>query len=124
MVEIKKYLDTYALVEIYKENPKFSGYLTSNFVINDLTLAEFYLFLLKEEGETTADFWSKKLEFYSSSVSRETILEAVKFRYNHRKQDISFFDAVGYIFSVKSGCLFVTGGKEFEGLPHVEVIKK
>lgn len=124
MVEIRKCLDTYALVEISKENPKFVGYLNSDFVLTDLTLAEFYLVILREEGENVADFWFKKLERYSLPVNKELLIEAIKFRYENRKADISFFDAVGYIFSIKNGYSFVTGDKEFKDLPGVEFKKK
>ncbi len=124
MVEVKKCLDTYALVEISKGNPKFTEYLNSEFIINDLTLAEFYTVLLREEGEKVADYWFKKLERYSLPVTREILIEAIKFRKNHKKQNISFFDAVGYMFSLKNGYYFVTGDKEFENLPNVEFKKK
>lgn len=124
MVEIKKYLDTYALVEIYLGNEKFAGYLNEDFVINDLTLAEFYGILLREYGEGEAMLWFKKLERYSFPVIKEILIAAVKFRQEHKKQKISFFDAAGYIFAIKKGCLFVTGDKEFEHFSHVEFKKK
>ena len=124
MVEVKKCLDTYALVEIANGNPKFAEYLNSNFVITDLTLAEFYAVLFREEGEKAADYWFKKLERYSLLVIKEILIEAIKFRHEHKKQNISFFDAVGYIFSVKNGYYFVTGDKEFENMKNVEFKKK
>ena len=124
MVEIKRCLDTYALMEIYLGNEKFANYLNVEFVINDLTLAEFYGVLLKEYGEGEAELWLKKLERYSLPVIKEILIEAIKFRYEYKKQKISFFDAVGYIFSLKKGYYFVTGDKEFEGLPNVEFKKK
>lgn len=124
MVETKKCLDTYALVEIAEGNPKFAGYLNSYFVITDETLAEFYYVLLREKGEGVADYWYKKLERYSVVVSKEILIEVMKFKYEHRKQDISFFDAVGYVFSVKNGHYFVTGDKEFEKFTQVEFKKK
>ncbi|MEK6932308.1 MAG: PIN domain-containing protein [Nanoarchaeota archaeon] len=120
MVEIKRCLDTYALMEIYLGNEKFAEYLNVDFVINDLTLAEFYGVLLKEYGEGEAELWFKKLERYSLPIIKEILIEAIKFRYEHRKQDISFFDSVGYIFSINNGYHFVTGDKEFKGLPNVE----
>ncbi len=124
MVEVRKCLDTYALIEISKGNPKFAEYINYNFVITDLTLAEFYSVLLREEGEKIAEYWVKKLERYSLPVTKEILIEAIKFRYEHRKQDISFFDAVGYIFSLKNGYYFVTGDKEFEDFPSIEFKKK
>ncbi len=119
-----KCLDTYALVEIKLGNSKFKDYLKSSCIILDLTLAEFYTVILREENEETADFWLRKLESYSTPVSREILIEAVKFRHKHKKQNISFFDAVGYIFSLENNHKFVTGDKEFKNLPNVEFVSK
>lgn len=124
MVEVKKCLDTYALVEIANGNPKFSEYLNSDFVITDLTLVEFYAVLLREDGEKVADYWFKKLERYAKTLDKETLKEAIKFRHAHHKTNISFFDATGYVFSVKNGFYFVTGDKEFENFDFVEFKKK
>lgn len=124
MVKVRTCLDTYALVEIAKGNPKYAEYLISTYVITDLTLAEFYAVLLREEGEKVADYWYKKLERFSLPVNKEMLIEAIKFRYEHRKQEISFFDAAGYIFSLKQGYCFVTGDKDFANLPNVEFRKK
>ncbi len=121
---VKKCLDTYALVEISKANPGFENYLESDFVITDITIAEFYLVLLREEGEKVADYWFKKLQAYCESVNKETLIEAVKFRHQNKKRNLSFFDAVGYIFSLKNNYKFVTGDKEFENLVNVEFRKK
>jgi predicted nucleic acid-binding protein len=124
MVEIKKCLDTYALIEIMKGNSKFAEYLNSQFVICDLTLAEFYGVLLREEGESVAGYWLKKLEGYSVSIDLDILIDAIKFRREHKKSNISFFDAVGYIFSLKNRYAFVTGDKEFENFSNVEFKKK
>ncbi|MEK6886815.1 MAG: PIN domain-containing protein [Nanoarchaeota archaeon] len=124
MDEVKRCLDTYALVEIYLGNEKFAQYLNVDFVINDFTLAEFYGVLLKEYGEDEAELWLKKLERYAVPINREILIRAIKFRYQHKKQNISFFDAVGYVFSIKNGYYFVTGDKEFQHLPNVEFKKK
>lgn len=119
----KKYLDTYALIEITKGNPNFAKYFSQDFTITNITLVEFYAVLLREENEKTADYWFKKLEPYSVNIKTDVLVEAVKFKYKHRKQKISFFDAVGYIYSLKNNCLFVTGDKEFKHLNQVEFIK-
>ncbi len=118
-----KSLDTYALVEIKKGNPRFKDYFQSKFVIADLILAEFYSVLLREESEEIADYWFKKLEGYSAPVDKEILIEAVRFRHKNKKSGISFFDAVGYIFSLKKGYKFVTGDKEFENRINVEFKK-
>jgi len=123
MVKIRC-LDTYALIEISNGNPKFMNYLSSDFVVTDLTLAEFYSVILREYDEKTADYWFKKLEQYAISIEKSILKEAVKFRYEHKKSNISFFDAVGYMFSIEEGYFFVTGDKEFENFKNVEFKKK
>ena len=102
-----KCLDTYALIEIAKGNPKFMEYLDINFVTTDLNLAELYSVILREEGSKNADFWFKKLEPYSVPVDKLILIEAVKFRRENKKQNISFFDAVGYIFALANKYIFV-----------------
>ena len=123
-MDVVKCLDTYALMEISQDNPYFNIYLDSNFVITDITLAEFYGVILRKYDEITADYWFKILEQYAVSVDKLILKEAVKFRHEHKKSDISFFDAVGYIFSIENGYVFVTGDKEFKGLKNVEFKKK
>ena len=123
MVELTRCLDTYALFEIANGNPAFADYLDTNFIITDITLAEFYYVLLRED-QKTAEYWFKKLERFSLPVNKEILKEAMKFRHENKKSRISFFDAVGYLFSIKEGYYFVTGDKEFEHLANVEFKKK
>lgn len=124
MDEVKiKFLDTYALIEIAKGNTNFVEYLNLGFIITDINLAEFYSVLLREFNEKTADYWYRKIENYSQPVSKRILIEAVKFRHKNKKSGISFFDAVGYIFAVLNGYLFVTGDKEFRNLDNVEFRK-
>ena len=124
MAEIKNCLDTYALVEMYLGNTKFAKYMNTEFMISDLILAEFYGVILREYGPEEAEEWLGKLERYSVPVTKEILIEAVKFRQQNRGRNISFFDAVGYIFAISSGCSFVTGDKEFEKFKNVEFVKK
>lgn len=124
MVEIKRCLDTYALMEIANGNSKFVLYLEKDFIITDLTLVEFYNVMLKKYNERTAEYWFKKLEQYSFPVNKHILKEAIKFKHEHRKTNISFFDAVGYMFSLINRYVFVTGDKEFENFRDVEFKKK
>jgi predicted nucleic acid-binding protein len=119
-----KVLDTYVLWEIAMGNPKFIKYLDSNFLISDLILSEFYGIILREFNEQTANYWVLKFKCYSQQISLSILLKAVKFRREHAKKNLSFFDAAGYIFAKENNYMFVTGDKEFETLPNVEFIKK
>jgi len=119
-----KYLDTYALIEISKENASFSEYLNNSIIISDLTLVEFYGVLLREEGDLVADYWFRKFEGYSVQVSKEILIESVKFRHKNKTKNFSFFDAVGYIFALNNKIPFVTGDKEFKNMINVEFKRK
>ncbi len=116
--------DTYALMEIARDNPVFTKFNKEDFVVADITLAEFYSVLLREFNEQTAEYWFLKMSPYAASVSKELLKAAVKFRHENKPKNLSFFDAVGYVFAVKNGNRFLTGDKDFEGLPGVEFVKK
>jgi uncharacterized protein len=121
-------LDTYAIVEIFYGNPKFSKFILENYVIPDWVLGEFYYVWMQKYDEAEADSIVKKIESHSMSVSKEIIIKSMKFRYQHKKDNpgsnLSFFDAIGYIFSRENNYIFVTGDKEFVDLEGVEYVKK
>ncbi|MFH1306508.1 MAG: PIN domain-containing protein [Candidatus Micrarchaeota archaeon] len=116
-------LDTYALVEIHDGNKNYLKFLGEEFVIPYPSLAEFYYVMIKRFNEKTANFWIEKLKLHSKPVSLSIWLEAVKFKHDHKKENLSFFDCVGYMFSLKSGYSFVTGDKAFVHKKGVKFIK-
>ena len=97
-MDIIRCLDTYALIEIRNGNPKFAHYLSSIFVIADITLAEFYGVVLRDQGEEKADYWFNKFQNSSREVSLTILIEAVKFRYKNKDKNLSWVDAIVYIF--------------------------
>jgi len=119
-----KCLDTYALIEIAEGNEKFTKYFNEEFVIANETLAEFFWVILRDRNEEEAYFWYKKLENYSETVPLHILINAMKFRRDNRKKNLSFFDCVGYLFALDKNIKFVTGDEGFEeGLPNVEYMK-
>ena len=116
-------LDTYALVEINNENPNFSNYINEEVIITDLTLAEFYGYLYKRYNLKTAEYWFKKLSLFTKEVSREILVKAIKYKIDNKKQNLSFFDCVGYTYAIENGMKFVTGDREFKDKVGVEFKK-
>ena len=112
-------LDTYPLVEIAKGNQKFGHLLEQDFIITEITMAEFYYVILQGYNAATADFWYRKLQHYCVQVPKETLIKGVNFRFENRTKNFSFFDSVGYVFSVEHHHTFVTGDKEFEAMKGV-----
>ena len=119
-----KCLDTYALIEIAIGNPNFAGLISQDIVITDITIAEFYFVMLQKYDDSTAQFWYKKFEPYCSLVLKDILIKAVKFRYVNKKEELSFFDCVGYIFSVEYNHQFVTGDKAFKSKKNVLFMEK
>lgn len=116
-------LDTYALAEIAEGNPKFLKLLDKDFAITDITLAEFYGILFRDLDEHTANYWYKNMGPYSKPVDKLILVKAVKYRYQNKEKNLSFFDCTGYIFARENNMKFVTGDKEFEKLPDVVFMK-
>ena len=117
-------LDTYALVEIRNQNPKFAHLLNKPFVITDPTIAELYIVLMKEVGEEEARYWYKRFSSYCKPIDKAVMIKGLKFREMNKKENISIFDAFGYIFSRENNYVFVTGDKAFQHREGVEFIKK
>lgn len=115
-------LDTYALIEICKGHQKYSLILNQDFLIAETTMAEFYGVLLREYNEATANYWLKKFQSYVTEINLEVFIEAIKYRHKHKKQKLSFFDCVGYCYSIKNNYIFVTGDKEFKNKEKVKFI--
>jgi len=116
-------MDTYALIEIAKGNPTYARLFEEDFVITDTTLAEFCWVLLRDYDEEEADAWTNKLAPYSKEAKKEILLEAMKYRFANRKENLSFFDCAGYVFARAHGFTFVTGDQAFKNKKDVLFIK-
>jgi predicted nucleic acid-binding protein len=116
-------LDTYALIEIKKGNPKYAKIILESFIIPDSTIAELFVVLMKHEGEEEARVWYRKLSMYCAAISKEIMIKALKFREVNKKENISIFDAFGYIYARENGFKFVTGDRAFKTKEGVDYIK-
>ncbi len=116
-------LDTYALIEIAKGSPAYQKFFEEEFVVPDTTLAELYWVLFRDYGQELAEEWYQKLMPYSKPAEKEILIAAMDYRKEHRKQRVSFFDSVGYVFAITRGYPFVTGDKEFKGKHNVVFVK-
>ncbi len=116
-------LDTYALMEIYNGNTNFADLLKYDFVITNITMAEFYGILYKEYNTPIANHWLEKLKQYCVNVELNILIKATHFWKDSKKENISFFDAVGYTYALEKNYAFVTGDKEFKNRKNVSYIK-
>jgi predicted nucleic acid-binding protein len=114
--------DTYALIEILKENPSYLPYTEFKPIINEFIFAEFCYNLFKDNIENPEIY----IEEVKSSVLHtdlKWIEEAMKFRLKWKKRKVSMADCIGYIVAEKLGIKFLTGDKEFYGMENVEFVR-
>ena len=117
------FFDTYALFENLYGNPNYKKYGLFTLKVCILNLAEFYAGLLREYGEKIAGDRYSKFDFEILEITEGIIIEAVKFRYENRKERISLADSIGYLSAKKHGLKFLTGDKFFENKDGVEFVK-
>ena len=117
-------LDTYALAEIGDGNPKFIEFLSKEVTITDLTLAEYYSVLYRDSKEDKAIYWHSRLASFCRQVSRDILIKALKYRIDNKKENLSIFDCIGYIFSLENNMKFVTGDRAFKNKEGVMFISK
>ncbi len=117
-------LDTYALAEIGDGNPKYIHFLDSQFIIADLTLAEYYSVLYRDGKEDKAIYWHNRLAHFCKPVSRDILIKALKYRIDNKKENLSIFDCVGYMYSLGNNIKFVTGDIAFKNKEGILFIQK
>ena len=122
-MEIKFFFDTYALVEITKANPNYLIFAQENINITIFNLVEFFSACLNDFSEGKAKELYNKFKNSLVELDDETIFEAVKFRKEHKKRDLSYTDCLGYIYAKRNNFLFLTGDKEFETFSNVKFVK-
>lgn len=120
---MKYFFDTFALFEIIKKNKAYERFLDEEIVTSSLNIGELYYGLLREFGEKTANEWFRVLRQSAIGASIDSIVSAMKFKFRNRKKKFSFIDCVGYVLAKENSLLFLTGDKEFEGMPNTEFVK-
>mgnify|MGYP001562468935 FL=1 len=122
--EAEYFFDSYAIIEILKENPNYKRFADESVTLTILNLSEIYYSVLNDYPEEKAD---KIYEVYKKAVvelSDEIIKEAMKFRKKNKKRGLSYADCIGYVYALKHKMKFLTGDKEFKDLNNVEFVKK
>lgn len=117
------FFDTYALYEIISGNKNYEKYKELTITLSVLNVAELYWNLLKEKNKKAANEQIEKLNFEILDIDCNLIVDAVLFRHENKKYDVSLPDAVGYLLAKKHHLKFLTGDKFFENKDQVEFVK-
>lgn len=117
------FFDTYALVEIIKNNESYRTYMNYQIITTTLNLSEFYFYLLSNLDKDKADEIVNKFNFSFLEINEEIAKEAAKFRKTHYKRELSYIDCIGYVLARSIGFSFLTGDSFFENMGNVEFVR-
>jgi len=118
------FLDTYAIIEYLQGNEAYLPYFEEQDLhTSTLDIIELYYYLLAKKGEKKADELCVPFLAISQNPKPLTIKNAMKFRLEHKKKNLSYADCISYVMAKENGLKFLTGDKEFKGLANVEFVK-
>lgn len=123
------FFDTYALLAIVRGSDNYRRYTNRIEMVSlKLNLYEMYHLLVSigmvKEAESYYGIFAK---YAVDSVPDDTIKKAAWFRYKENKGEkkkFSYIDALGYVYAMENGAVFLTGDGRFEGYPNVEFVKE
>jgi len=118
------YFDTYALVEIAKENPNYKKYKDNiKIILNKLNIMEFCYFLLREKKDMLVINTFNNLSKFHVDFSDDVFIEAVKMKNKYKERKLSYVDCLGYCMSKQLKIKFLTGDEKFKDIQNVEFVK-
>lgn len=117
------FLDSYAIIEIIKNNKNYEKFKSTTNFTGIMNLLEAHYTINKDFGAEVADSIIEKLKELVLEININDIKEASKFRLKNIKKKFSFIDCLGYTMAKNRKYIFVTGDKEFENADNVEFIK-
>ena len=119
------FLDTYALIEIAKQNPDYKDYAISQIEAGTtiFNIMELHFYYLKNFGNEEAERIYDLVSPLLISTDDDIIKDANKFKLANLKKRFSFTDCIGYLVALKLNLKFITGDYSFKELENVEFIK-
>ncbi len=123
-IELEHYFyDTYAIIEILKDNPRYFFYSDKPVFITKLNLFEIYYYLLRTQGESLSDEFYEAYEERIMDYDFSVIKAAAKLKRKFKERKMSMTDCIGYSLALSKSLKFLTGDKAFKDLPNVEFVK-
>ncbi|HVL48138.1 MAG TPA: PIN domain-containing protein [Candidatus Thermoplasmatota archaeon] len=118
---MRRFLDTYAIVEILNGNPDYRGVL-EDAATSLYHLYELHVQLARLRDEATANAVYRDLRSLAVEATDADVLAASRFKRAHPKAGFSYADALGYAMARERDVPFVTGDKAFRKIDGVAFI--
>ena len=118
------FFDTYAFYEIIAGNSNYLPFTKDvKILTTQLNLMDLYYQLLALYDKQHAIELFNRYEEFIVPVSNSDIIEAMDFRKENYKKDLSYVDCVGYAIAHKMRVPFLTGDRQFEHFNNVKFVK-
>lgn len=120
------FLDSYAIVEMARDNDRYDFVEAEEIATSTLNLLEAYYVLANAGQEALALRILKELSPVATDLPKDLIPEIARFRLAKKGATggrFSYADAAGYVYALDRGHEFLTGAHEFEGLPSVRFVR-
>jgi PIN domain nuclease of toxin-antitoxin system len=121
--ETKKFLDSYAIIELLKGNPNYERFSEVIPITSKINLIEVGYHLIQGFPKEKANKIFKSLKFKTIEIEEKQIMKIVSFRKKHSKKKLSYADCIGYVLAKENNLVFVTGDKEFKEIKNVEFVR-
>ena len=117
------FLNSYALIEIIKGNPRYQHYMHTFIVTTQLNLFEVAYTLLREGAHDIQPIITR-YSSYITNFGNDLIIAAASFKLQHKKRRLSMVDCIGYCLARTMGIPFVTGDQQFKDMENVHFLPK
>ena len=122
-METAYFLDTYALIEISKENKNFKKFEETTNFTGVMNLLEIHYAMSRSFNVRKANEIIEKLNKILVGIQIKDIKDASAFRLTYIKRKFSYIDCLGYVMASNRNLKFVTGDNQFKDLENVEFVK-
>ncbi len=117
------FFDTYALIEIIKENKTYIPFADEIVYTSIMNLAELYYAIIRMHSPEIANQWIVKFNLQLLEIDQDIVKKAMIFRFNNKNKKMSMVDCIGYHLAMKYKISFLTGDKAFKDIPDVTFVK-
>ena len=119
----KYFADSYAYIEILRDNPNYRAYKQSVLITHKINVAEVTYWLIRTNQSTMAKEVSKRLWNEKAPITHNAVQKGMQFKHLKRKDKLSYADCIGYALAAELNIPFLTGDEKFKDLPNVEWVR-
>jgi predicted nucleic acid-binding protein len=117
------FFDSYAIIEMLENGENYSAFKEEQGIMFQFNLIEVYYHYYATSGEEIAKKIYAQLKSGVVEVPEKVVFEAVKFKKQNAKKNLSYIDCLGYIYAKMHKMKFLTGDNAFNGMDNVEFVK-